>query len=278
MLKIPDPRAVDEKLRLAFAALQSDRNGEAERLARDACALAPRHAGALQLHGMTLLALDRHKDAIAPLEQAVRLNPSAPPETYLAAALRGTGRTDEATTLLRRAIKRTPPFAHAYFELGTLLHAERKLDEAEAVLRRGLGIAPGVPAFLLALGNVLLDRGDHENAKPVFERALATAPNLPPALESLGAIHMSGGAFEAAAAYFRQLLGIDRGNVKAQLLLASCLLELGKPDEARAMLRTVVTAHPSLFGQALKAQVEAGRGRLWLKPSAAARVFGVKLD
>ena len=262
---------VDHTLRQAAGALQSGRTIEAEALARAARMQAPGHAGALQLHGMTLLGLGRHEDAVAPLQDAVRINPGAPAETYLAIALRGSKRPADAATLLRRAIERKPPFPNAYFELGTLLHADRKLDEAEAILRQGLALAPGVPAFLLALANVLFDRGDQENAKRAFESALAAAPRLAAALEGLASIHMAQGAFADAAARFRQLLMVDSGHVKAQLLLASCLLELGEAEASRSILRAVVMAHPELLGQALKAQTEVGRGRLWLKPSAGAR-------
>lgn len=270
--------AVDHTLRQAAAALQSGRTIDAERLARDARTQAPGHAGALQLHGMTLLGLGRHEDAVAPLQDAVRINPGAPAETYLAMALRGMGRTADATTLLRRAVERKPPFPNAYFELGTLLHAERKLDEAETILRQGVNLAPGVPAFPLALANVLFDRGDQENAKKAFVNALAAAPRLTSALEGLGSILMAQGTFKDAAARFRELLAIDSGNAKVRLLLASCLLELGQAEESRTILTNVVAASPELFGQALKAQTETGRGRLWLKPSVAARFLDLRRD
>ncbi len=276
MLKSVDQNVFHQTLNQGAAALQNNRAVEAERLARNALALAPRHPGALQLLGMTLLGQDRHGDAIAPLEDAVRISPNAPPETYLAMALRRSGRAAEAATILERAVERQPPFPHAFFELGTLLHSQHKLKEAAAILQRGLSIAPALASnFSLAIGNVYRDQGDAENARLAFERALASAPRLPPALQGLASVLMGSGEFAKAAERFQQVLALEPANVKARLLLVSCLLELGDTAKAITSLRLVLRESPQLLGQALKALAEVGRGRLYLKPSEAARFLGL---
>ncbi len=65
----------------------------------------------------------------------------------------------------------------------------------------------------------------------------------------------------------------DPGYYQAQLSLGSCLLELGRWDEAVACLRAVVKASPPLYAQALQTLVTAGRSRFWLKPSAVAELL-----
>jgi hypothetical protein len=66
----------------------------------------------------------------------------------------------------------------------------------------------------------------------------------------------------------------DPNHVRARLDLAHCLLELGRFEEATSGLRAMVKAAPQLYGKALQIVVSSGRGRLWLRPSAAAAFFG----
>lgn len=227
---------------------------------------------------MILLAQDRPSEAVAPLQEAVRSRPGAAAETYLAMAWRKTGRGDEALPLLQRAAARQPPLPLALYELGTLLHEQRRLAEAEAALQRGLQAAPEAGEFSLALGNVFLNRGETAKAESAFARVLAAAPTHPAALCGLGSVLMSRGEFDRAMEKFLRALTHDPTDARAQLLLASCLFELGQPQEGIARLRTLLRAAPQLCGRAMKACAEAGRGRLWLKPSAAAEALGVDKD
>lgn len=268
--------AVDNSLRQAATALQSGRAQEAERISNEVLSRYAKHAGASQLLGMALLAQDRPGDAVAPLQVAHLARPNAAVETYLAAALRKSGRAAEALPLLQQAIGRQPTLPHAFFELGTLLYEQRRLAEAEEVLERGLKFAPQVVEFPLLLGNIFMDRGHGDRAEAAFTRALATAPGHPDALRGLGSALMARGEFARAAERLTEVVARYPEDARAQLLLATCLLELGKTDEAIERLRSVVRTTPQLLGQAVKAMTEAGRGRLWLKPSAAAKFLGAQ--
>ena len=268
--------AIENALRQAAAALQAGRQQEAERIVRDVLSRHSKHPGASQLLGMALLAQDRHSEAVGPLQDAHRARPNAAVETYLAAALRKTGRAAEALPLLQQAITRQPPLPHAFYELGSLLYEQRRLSEAQEVLERGLAVAPQVAEFSVTLGNIFADRGRSERAETAFAKALATMPGHPDALRGLGCSLMARGHFTPAAERFTQALARNPNDARTQLLLATCLFELGKTDEAIERLRAVVRTTPQLFGQAVKAMTEAGRGRLWLKPSAAAEFLGVK--
>ena len=59
------------------------------------------------------------------------------------------------------------------------------------------------------------------------------------------------------------------GYAQARLGLGTCLLELGRWDEAIECPRTVVNAAPQLCTRALQTLDSAGRGRFWHKPSTA---------
>jgi tetratricopeptide (TPR) repeat protein len=263
--------ATDDILRLGVQALEGQRAPEAERLARDALARDSKHPEALHLLGVALLAQKRVREAIAPLEQAARDRTSSRIETHLAKALLESGRAGEALTRLQRAIECQPPFAAAFQELGIQLCALRRFDEAEAVLKRGLAAVPTSVELSLDLGGFYIVRVDAKNAKVAFARALANSPRNPRALHGFGVALLFEGDLERAVERFRQVLAIQPGHVNAQLDLAQCLLQLGRSDDAVAGLRTMVRTSPQHYGKALKALVSAGRGRFWIRRSAAAK-------
>ena len=263
--------AIEDILRLGVKALEEQRASDAERLARDALALDSRRPEALHLLGVALLAQERAREAVAPLEQAARERTSSRIETHLGKALLESGRTGEALTRLQRAIQLQPPFVAAFQQLGILLSSMRRFDEAEAVLKRGLGVAPTSVELSLDLGTFYIVRADAKNAKIAFARVLANAPRNPNALHGFGVAHLFEGEVERAVERFRQVLAIQPGHLRAQTDLAHCLLQLGRSDDAIASLRAMVRAAPQNYGRALKVLVSAGRGRFWIRRSAAAK-------
>jgi tetratricopeptide (TPR) repeat protein len=219
---------------------------------------------------MTLIAQQRYADAVDVLRTAVQQNPGPGAEMYLAIALRGDDKPSEALELLLRVTAGHPVPPQALYELGALHYAQHRLAEAEAALRRGLAAAPNVPDFSLMLGNIALSRGDAAAAEAAFGRVLALAPGHVEALVGLGSALMGRALFAAAAERFEAAATREPAHARAQLLLATCLMELRRRDEAIGRLRGVVSTAPQLLGPALQACTQAGRGRLWLKPSAAA--------
>ena len=130
--------AVEETLRRAMSAIQSQRPDEALRLTQDILNKNPSQPNALHLYGYALLMQERADEAVAPLEKAFRSLRDPAIETQLAIALRKAGRTDDALGRLARAIKRKPPFPAAIHEYAYLLHSLDRSDEAIDVLRAGM--------------------------------------------------------------------------------------------------------------------------------------------
>jgi tetratricopeptide (TPR) repeat protein len=264
-----------EALARAAAAGDGGDLSEAERIARDVLAKDPQHPGALQLLGALLMAQRRPREAVEPLDKAARHSANPEVETYLAIALREIGRADEAVAWFYRAIERQPVHPRAFQELGNLLRAKRRFAEAETVLKRGLEAAPTVPELSLALGGVCLDRADSPGAKIAFARALSIGPGNADALVGFGVALQYEGDFARAAERFRRVLAGDPGHQRARMNLGYCLIELGEVDEGIACLRAAVQAAPHTYGSALRMLISAGRGRFWLRRSAAAECLGL---
>jgi Flp pilus assembly protein TadD len=267
------PSQSDLALQSAGAAIQAGRLREAEHIAADVLKGNAGSLPALQLLGTALLMQGRGKEAIAPLERAARQSRDSATETRLAMALRQAGREDEARERLERALKRKPPFPPAFLELGNLLAALERCDEAIDILHQGLAVAPNFPDLLMELGRVYSVCGKNAEARVAFARSVALAPGNPDALYALARAFQAERDFTQAAETYRRLLASAPKDAAARIGLGICLAELGRGGEALDHLRTASGASTKMFGEAVGALVDAGKGRFWIRPSDAARAL-----
>jgi len=261
----------DDILHRAMLALNSQRPQEALRCAEKVLKTDRRDGQASRIFGGALLMLDRAADAIAPLENAARELRNAETDTMLAIALRKVGRGEDALSRLKRAIKRRPPYAAAFHELGYLLFLLRRDSEAIEALHQGLEIAPMMPELSIQLGYVFLRQRNCPEAKRAFGRALEISPDSADALSGMARAHQEIGENEAAANYLRRHLRRRPDNVGAWINLGHCLLELGELEAGYDCFRTAARADPASYGRTLNSLASAARGRFWLRPTAAER-------
>ena len=157
-------------------------------------------------------------------------------DTQLAIALRETGRNEDALARLKRAIKREPPYAFAFHELGFLLYSLQRYDEAIAAIRRGIEVAPFASNLWVLLGSICHARHDLQGSHTAYARALSISPHLASAHYGMGTVLMSQAAYAQAAEHFRIASVNAPGDLQARLKLAGCLLEIGQTDTALASL------------------------------------------
>jgi len=257
----------------ARVALNNDRPQDAERIAEEILRFDPRNAAALQVRGCALMMQKRAGDAVAPLQAAAQGLRDGESDTLLAMALRQTGRIDDALSRLKRATKRQPPYAPAFHELGYLLMLLENYDEAIETLRRGIEIAPMMPQLSIQLGEVLLRRRSYREAKAAFGRALEIVPQTADALFGLARAHQSLGETAPAAAFYRRCLVLAPDDPACWLNLGHCLLQLREFEAGYDCFRTAGRGDQKRYGKALTSLAASGRGKLWLRPSAAARFF-----
>jgi tetratricopeptide (TPR) repeat protein len=271
--RIPNPRLDRGSLLLqqAMLALDQERPQDAERIAADALKADPRNMRALHLFACALLMQGRAQEAAAKLDAVARSRHDPEIETLLAVALHQAGRTEDALRRLKLATKRQPPFPGAFYELGCLLCALDRDEEAIEIFRRGIAVAPMMPDLAVELGYALLRRRNCAEAKAAFARALEISPNSPDALSGMAKAHLGMADYQVAAAYFRRCLTIRPDDAAALINLGHCLLELGQHDAGYDCFRTAGRGSAIRYGNALSALVCSGRGRFWLKPSAAAQ-------
>ena len=106
--------------------------------------LEPNSADIVYIYANVLLYIGEQEKSLSFFKSAIRLNPK-PPNTYLrhfAAALRDTGRYEEATTQLKKAIAREPKDIMSYITLASTHSMAGQDKEARAAAEEVLRINP----------------------------------------------------------------------------------------------------------------------------------------
>jgi tetratricopeptide (TPR) repeat protein len=227
----------------------------------------PRNAAALNLLGIAYFQSGEAQRAVAPLQQALALDPDLPsghynlgrilqglkryeeagrhyelalarqpddPEIHnnLGTLLRAVGRHDEAIAHFRRALERKPDYAEPHVNLGNAWHALGRHQDAIAAFERAVALNAGVAETYSSLGHTLAAVGRHEDALKRFDAAVALRPGDPIAHFDLGnALHRLERFPEAVTAHERAL-SLDPSHADAHANLGAALFELGHYDRA----------------------------------------------
>lgn len=169
------------------------------------------YADAHNLLGLSLAMLNRPDEALAALDQALRMNP-AYVEAHLnrAVVLNQLGREEEASRAMEQAAEFGAPdesgfpsvvankLANAHAALGNDYRAAGALAEAIAQYRRALELRPRFADIRLALGRALLEHGEHRAAWQELGEVLRQRPNWLDAMLLQGLAAYLDGDLEAA--------------------------------------------------------------------------------
>lgn len=265
------PVGSEAALQKAAHALQNGRAEETERIAGEALKQNPDDPRATYLYCHALYLQGRGPAAIEQLERALQKNRSPILETQIGMILRHVGRLDDALKRLDNATASQPPFPPAFLEYGSLLLQLSRRDDAIAVLERGLSLAPNFSDILVQLGSAHAARSDRNMAAEFFARAIANMPNDPSTIFDYACIMKNSCCFLQAAELFKRVLAADPSDSLARLALGICLIETGQTEPGLENLSAASKTNAKMYGQTVNAIASAGKGRFWLRPSAARR-------
>ncbi|HEX4955128.1 MAG TPA: tetratricopeptide repeat protein [Thermoanaerobaculia bacterium] len=120
---------------------------------------------------------------------------------WLAIALAGQGRVDEALAEGARALEGTPDRPEARFNLGLLLHGRGRHAEALRELERAIALRPNFPSAWLYLGRARRALEQRDEAIAAFRRTLEIEPRLTPAYLELAESLLAAGQKAEALRY-----------------------------------------------------------------------------
>ena len=183
--------------------------------------------------GTALIAAGDVEGAIRAFRQAIAAEPQNPAgHNKLAVALQRAGRTAEAVTEFRQALRLADNRFQqeaAHLGLGALLAEQGQLREADAVLGQGIAAVPDSFILHSTRAGVLKQMGNEAGALQALERAAAISPGDLKTLNTLGALYAKRGREDDARRIWQQSLSLDPNQPQIREFLAM----IGPPRGSR---------------------------------------------
>ena len=246
---------------LASVYARTDRFNQAEALLREALRSSPGSVPAHLVLIDVLMGTGRFEEALTMVESTRRLDPadaSALVKEALLEARVGDPRRAEAAA--RRAIEQRPGDGEAWYVLGLALARRGSLEEAAGALRQANARIPSHLGTLGQLSRVLTRLGRADEAKRYRDEHRAALGRL--RVEErvrenrLKAVDLfNRGDFTGALAELQVIAREDPNDPQVHLYLGSTYIGLGERDKARAALRRSLDLDP----RSERAYMEMGR-------------------
>jgi len=201
---------LDRMVHEGDALLKAGRYAEGEARAREVLARQPKNAGGQYLLGLSALMQNRHADALAYFDGALRTERVNPQLHFMAGLCHGgLGRVEEAIASYRRALQYQPDFIEARANLGYLLEHTGRIEEAAECYRRALALAPDEWVALNRLGYCERMLGQAEASLATLGRALAINARSAPTLNELALSLLQLDRRSEAIARLREAVTVD---------------------------------------------------------------------
>lgn len=226
---------------------EQGRNREAVAHLEQSIRLNPRFPDAHNNLGMALEGLGRRDEAVAQYLEALRLDPGMPDaNNNLGAVLLKLGRADEAAARFTKALRWLPESAIARDNMGQALAALGRFAEAEAEYAEALRLRPGFAAAHAHMGFAQANQGKLTEAVAQYRESLRLEPRVADTHNNLGIALGTLGRVNEAVAEFEEAIRLDPGQVIARVNLGFTLAGHGRAADAIPHLAEAIRLEPNL--------------------------------
>ena len=177
-------------------------------------------------------------------------NKNQPDALHFLGVLNGQrGNFDEASRLLRKAVRLNPKNATCAFNYGNVLLALGLQDDAFANFDKAIALNPGYAEAYLNRGSILLQHGQFVGALANFDNALRINPDYSEAHSNRGNALQKLGQLAEAIVSHENALRINPNNPEYYYNLANTLRELKDYDGVKDALGKALSISPNMpFG------------------------------
>jgi tetratricopeptide (TPR) repeat protein len=172
---------------------------------------------------------------------------SAVVQNNFAATLNQVGRIDLARPHLEAALRLSPGYADAHYNLGLVLYRQGDLPNAQAHFTEALRIDPNSFAAHNNLALILSAQGRRDEAWQHVEEALRLSPENADAHRNRGTLLHARGRIDEARGEFEHVVRLSPGSAQAHGNLGVILKEQGDVEGARAQFVEAVRLDPSFL-------------------------------
>jgi tetratricopeptide (TPR) repeat protein len=241
--------------------LASDFAEEAQRIAAEVVARAPRDVEAHLVLARATARIGRLSEAINVVGQALAIEPGPAGYGVVAEIREAQGEPEDAEEALRTAVEKWPASPEAHVNLARYLSEDGRDDEAEAHLLEAVRLAPDDERSNRSLAALYIELGLPDEAEPYLKRAAAQPNQKYNSMMALVDFYAGEGRWTEA----RDVLDhAPREGVvakEARVRLAALQYETGQYETAHRTLEPILKQKPSAQAWTLHAQFLAREGR-----------------
>ncbi|UTW53234.1 tetratricopeptide repeat protein [bacterium SCSIO 12827] len=232
-------------LQEAFAAHQSGRLQDAQRLYREFIRANPGHAEAHHLLGVACMQMGDLLGAIESLTQATRLNDKNP-NYFNNLGLAQFYRNDPASARAnyQRALALAPKNADTLNNLGMAQQRLDDLDGAIASFKTALQITPDEPEILHNYGIALRDGGQHAAAMAALKKAIDVSGGIPDTHAALASLQFLFDQYDDALESCWAAVKLDPLHIDAHKTFKGLMNAMNREDERYDTFRWALDAMP----------------------------------
>ena len=212
-----------------------------------AITLDPKIEEAWLINGTSEIRLGHFEHAIAPLQQALRLNPKRIGiHVQLGEAFHFSGNAREAIRHYRDALAIDSTYGRAWHGLGRSLYHTDSANRTEAfdALHRAVMHDSTIGESWYLIGLIQRDRNEQKGAIEAFRRALQIQPGVREVIDELAGLYVKGGEWEQGGNLWRDYLSDHPDDAEGHLRLAIAMLRLQRYTEAIASSRESLRLRP----------------------------------
>lgn len=247
----PDPNL--SLLQHAAQAMTAGNLKQAESDLQSVLRVAPSDFRALDLLGVIRVLQHREAEAEKFFRRALEKNPNfAPAYSHLGLLYSQQGHTEEALSPLREAVRLDPSRRDASDALVRILQDQARATAQTGDLQKSLSLltetakyAPDNPDVQFALGTIELQMSCWSDAAKFFQRTLKLRPNDPLALYNLGRAFLGEWKFEDARQQFASYIALRPDDASGHCALGMTLAALELLPDARKEFQQSIALAPA---------------------------------
>jgi adenylate cyclase len=150
------------------------------------------------------------------------------------------------------ALDDTLPQVHT--TLGLIYLYKKQFEPAKAEFERAIALDPNFANAYVQLGSLMSGAGQLEEGVRLMEKGIRLNPRQPPPIQLnfLGLAYIGLGRYEEGIAVLKRALSLDPNLLFAHVNLAAVYSELGRDEEARAEVATVLRLNPQFSLEGVK--------------------------
>lgn len=205
------------------------------------------------LLALTYMKLNQFDSSKENFIHAIQLEPNNP-EYYnnFGILLRDNNEIRNSIEYFLNAITLHPKYDDAYNNLGIAYNKVKKVDEAVAAITQATSINPRNEKALMNLSKILLEIKDYHQAKKYAYSLLTLDHTNRLAMEILKNCYVETDDMKGAKNAFFDIIKRNHENVPAWLTMCQLFQEIGKIEEAIALMNSAMTSMPHVIDFKIK--------------------------